>query len=711
MHGLALLASTLLAPAGPDAVPDFDTEVLPVLTRAGCNAGACHGSALGRGGFKLSLWGSNPAADHRAIVRELEGRRINLADPYESLLIQKPTGGVRHGGRIRLEGDGPGVARILAWLEAGAPREGKRRLAHLDVTPEEHVLSRPGESLQIRVTARFNDGTRADATPWAVFQADDPATVQVSEAGGVTVSRRGQATVMVRFLDQVKAVRLLVPVGDASVDLSAAPRHNFIDDEVLATLATLRVPVAEPADDHAFLRRVSLDLTGTLPTPERVRAFAADTRTDKRARLIDELLASEAFVDYWTLKWGDLLRIRSRELGADGVRAFHGWVREQVKEDRPLDAMAREMLLALGDARKVGPANFSRVPRTPREQAEYVSEVFLGVRLRCANCHDHPLDRWRQDDYHGLAAIFARLERGPVVRLAVRGEVIHPRTGAPARMRIPGERFLDAGEDGRKALADWLTGPKNPYFARAAVNRLWKELFGRGLVDPADDLRATNPATHPRLLDRLAEDFVKHGHDVRHTLRLIANSATYQRGAVRAGSVSDGQDPVAERFYARSGSRPLPAAVLADAIASVTGVSDRYGALPEGTRAITLPDPAIPAPGLDVLGRCSREGSCEAETARGGGLARVLHLINGPLLNRKIDAESGRLRQLLGKGAKNADIVEAFYLRALGRPPRARERAYWAEHLPVREDPDRRREALGDFLWALLTCEEFVTNH
>jgi hypothetical protein len=705
MHSLVLLASTLLVPAEADKVPDFDTEVLPVLTRAGCNAGACHGAAIGRGGFKLSLWGSNPERDYDALVHELEGRRVNLVQPFESLIIQKPTGYIRHGGRIRLDPDGPGVHRLLAWLWAGAPREGKRKLEKLDITPLTQVLPGPGASVSLRIQASFNDGVSQDVTDYAVLQTDDPATVQVSDTGKITVQRRGQSTVVVRFLDRVAAVRLLVPVGEQAIDLSEEPRHNFIDEEILNTLETLRIPVAPLCDDATFLRRIAIDLTGTLPTPAQVRDFVAEPRPDKRDRVIDRLLHSQAFVDYWTLQWGNLLQIRSRALGKEGVDAFHGWVREQVSKNTPLDRMAREMLTALGDSRTVGPANFSRVPSNPREQAEYVARVFLGVRLQCANCHDHPLDRWQQDDYHGLAALFARLERGPVVKLAGRGEVIHPRTGEPAVPRIPGERFLSPQEDGRAAFADWLTAPDQLLFPRAAVNRLWRAMFGQGLVEPVDDLRATNPATHPDLLERLARDFVAHGFDARHTLRLIARSATYQRGP---GQGTEGQR-MAERFYARARARPLAPEVLADAITAVTGVPDRYGDLPLGTRAITLPDPAIPSPELDVLGRCSRAGPCEEELAESKGLARVLHLINGPLLNRKITSPTGRLHQLAGRN--NKEIIEEFYLSALGRLPTPGEQAFWDKHFQEANTAEERHQILEDFLWGLLTCKEFTTNH
>ncbi len=365
--------------------------------------------------------------------------------------------------------------------------------------------------------------------------------------------------------------------------------------------------------------------------------------------------------------------------------------------------MARELLVATGDTHEYGPANFHRGARNARAEAEFVSELFLGARLRCANCHNHPLDRWTQDDYHGLAAVFAKLERGRQVRVGRRGDVTHPRTGEPAAPRIPGVRFLDANADGRQELADWLTSETNPYFAKAFVNRLWKAMMGRGLIEPTDDLRETNPATHPRLLEELANDFAEHGYHLRHTLRLIAGSDAYARSAAPApGNAAD------DRFYSHAAMRPLAPEVLADALAQVTGVAEKYGDLPLGTRAISLPHPGVKSEALDILGRCDRQDSCESTSGDAGGLPMRLHLLNGALINQKITADAGRLSQLIKEGRGNEPIVEEFYLRALGRRPRQTERAYWKQKLP--ETGAERRKALEDFLWSLLNCKEFATR-
>ena len=704
----AVLLAAATTVANEDMAIDFDAQIVPVLTKSGCNAGACHGAAAGRGGFGLSLYGGNPAADYEAIVQHFEGRRVNLARPADSLLIAKPTEVLNHGGGGRLEYEGDGAKLLEAWIAAGAKRGPGRPLVEFSVSPPLQIVDAPAQSVQLRACARFEgDGEAIDVTRWTVLTAEDPAAVQIDEMTGKTVVvRRGRHVVIARYLDRVVPVEIIVPLSNQSVDLSASPRKNFIDDLVLEKLATLRIPPSPQCDNATFLRRLRLDLTGRLPLPEEVTKFLTDKSPDKRERLIDKLLDSEEFVEFFTYQLAKLLRIRPPGNDEAAGLAFHGWLKKQVERGTPYDQMARELMLAEGDSHDYGPANFYRLAPTARDQAEYVSELLMGVRLRCANCHNHPLDQWTQDDYHGLAAVFARLDRGRVVKPTNRGEVTHPRTGESAVPRIPGERFLEASSDGRAALADWLTAEDNHYFARAIVNRLWKMLLGRGLIEPADDLRATNPATHPELLNRLAADFVENGYDLRHTLRRIANSAAYRRSSrsLPNNAADDG-------FFSHALDRPLPAEVLADAISDVTGVWDRYENQPPGTRAVSLFSPTIPSDALDILGRCDRSVSCETsadETA--GGLSTTLHLINGPLVNRKITSPEGRLRKLIDAGRSNDEIVAEFYLRALGRRPTEGEAAHWRETLSRDDERSSRRQALEDFLWGLLNCREFVGN-
>jgi hypothetical protein len=698
MKTLLIIVAALAA----EAPIDFDTEVVPLLTKAGCNAAACHGAAAGRGEFRLSLFGGDPAADYDAIVHDVEGRRVNLVQPLESLVIKKPALELEHGGDQRFSLDSPQAELLAAWIGQGAPRQRLRRLVELQVEPAE-LAGQISEERQLRITAEFDDRAVRDVTQEAVYLASDESSIAVNEAGRVTVLRRGRHTITVRFLSQLATVQITSPLTEEPIAGESLAVNNWIDEEINESLAALGLSPSPPADDAAFLRRAKLDLTGRLPAPEEVREFLAGADPHKRTALIDALLASDQFTDYWTHKLATLLRIRANDRQA--AKAFHAWVRRCVAEGIPYDEMCRTLVTAEGDSHEYGPANFHRVAGGAREEAEYVSELFLGARLRCANCHNHPLDRWTQEDYHGLAAIFARIDRGRQVRLLPRGEVTNPATGKAAAPRIPGERYLSSQKDGRQALADWLTSAENPYFAPAVVNRLWKSLMGRGLIEPTDDLRGTNPATHPKLLRRLADDFIAHGYDLRHTLRLIAASAAYGRS-----SRPTSENAADDRFYSHALTRPLPAEVLLDAICDVTDVQEQFGDASSGTRAIELIDAQAPSESLDALGRCSRVDACEGANSAAVGLTTKLHLLNGPLVNAKIASPAGRLHAALREESSNAEIVKEFYLRALGREPNAEEAAYWRHELESRQ-ADERRAKLEDFLWGLLNSQEFSTNH
>lgn len=687
------------------APPDFETQVLPVLTRSGCNTGACHGAAIGRGGLRLSLLGYDPQLDAESLLHEFRGRRINLSKPEKSLLLTKPTRQLPHEGGHRLGRDSEAYRLLLDWIEAGAPLDRQRTLQALEVSPSSQTLTDINQKFQVKVTARFADGSREDVTRWAVFTPADSAALRCSPQGEVTALRRGQSVLMVRFLGEVGCVTALVPVNEAKPQGGARPQVNFIDEQINQTLDQLHLPHSARADEEVLVRRVYLDLIGTLPTPQEVAAFGAERAPDKFNQLVERLLARPEFVDHWSYKWGDLLRIERNRLGPQGVTVFHGWIREQVQKNTPLDKMAQEMILALGDGHRVGPVNFSRVAGDPRSHAEHLSQVWLGVRLQCANCHNHPLDRWTQDDYHGLAMIFAKLSRGQNILLQERGEVIHPKTGKNATPRIPGERFLDEAGDARQQLADWLTGAKNPFFARAAVNRLWRELMGRGLVEPVDDHRSTNPATHPELLDALAKDFVGHGFDVRHTLRTITASAAYQRGSLSLpGNRTD------DRFYSKALVRPLPPVVMVDAVSRVTGIAEKFAGTPESITAISLMDSRILSVSLDLLGRCDRINGCTAEGTAAGSLPLTLHKINGSWLNDKIADPRGRLHQLVSQKHGDEAIVTQLYQIALSRKPSIQELAHWEGKLSARNEEERKR-LLEDFCWALLNATEFCCNH
>ncbi len=712
-----LIAVLLVGPAAGDAPSadsegevDFDTQIVPAFTRAGCNVAACHGAAAGRGGLRLSLWGLNPAADHDAIVRQLEGHRINLARPGESLLLLKGTGQLDHEGEDALTGSPQGEERLLAWIKGGAQRDkaSARKLLRLTMTPTTPVSGAKGDVIALHALAEFDDGTQAEVTPWTVFQSNDPVSVEVldEQPTRVRLKRGGRHTVLCRFMNRVVPLVFMVPLSEDTVPQIAAKSDSFIDREILQTLATIRLPVSPAADDRTFARRVHLDLTGTLPTPKQLAAFLGEARSDRRAKLVEQLLASSEFVDYWTFRFAKLLRIRSQINQPEGAKKFHDWLRAQIASGTPYDKMVTDLLTAEGDTHEVGPANFYRVVTGARNQAEYVSELLMGARMRCANCHNHPLDKWTQDDYHGLAAVFAKVKQGRIITVDGRGVVTHPITGEAAKLRVPGERFLPEVDkaDARDALASWMTGPKNPYFSKAIVNRLWKSMMGRGLIEPTDDVRETNPPSHPALLDALAADFVQHGYNIRHTLRLIATSDAYGRSSsTLPGNAAD------ETFYSHAIVKPLEAEVLADALTSVTGVAEQYKGQPKDTRAIALFDPRIPSSVLDVLGRCSREESCES-LPDPGTLAQKLHMVNGSLINAKVTSKRGRLQNLLASGVSDSELLTHLYVVALAREPSVAEMKYWDTHLKTVGE-DGRQALFEDIVWSLLACREFVTNH
>ena len=689
-----------------DSVPvDFDTEIVPILTKSGCNSGACHGAAAGRGGFHLSLLGSDPAADHDAIVNALEGRRINLTKPELSILLQKPTGQLDHGGDTVLDSDDDGAAKLLAWISAGAPAGGKRKLTGFQVLPERVLVEAAGDTVPVKAMAEFNLGPPEDVTKWTVFTVGDSTAIELDPKTNVAkVNRPGQHVAVARFLNRVVPIQLLLPLGSQVVDLTHEPKRNLVDEEVQKTLSVLRLPVSPPVNDAGFLRRVTLDLTGRLPKRREVEAFLADEDSGKREKLVETLLNSDAYVDCWTHRLANLLRVRPLPNESEIAGVYHGWLREQVSKGAGLDDVALALLTAEGDSHQVGPANFARTTADARGQAELVSQVFMGVRLQCANCHNHPLDRWTQDDYHGLAAIFARLDRGRIVKLGPRGAVTNLRTGEPAIPRIPGTRYLDEAVDGRREMANWLIAKDNPYFAKAMVNRLWKAMFGRGLIEPTDDMRETNLATHPELLNRLADDIIASGFELRHTLRLLATSYTYGRSGVTCpGNEAD------DRFYSHAYRRPLEPEVLADALADVTGVYDQYGDLPLGTRAISLVDPLTPSISLDVLGRCTRQASCEAAESS-VGLPTKLHQLNGALINRKITDPKGRLHAMLNSGQNSETVLTELYLTALGRRPSETESQFWLQQIGKSEQSEV-AAWFEDILWSLLSCSEFAMNH
>ena len=705
-----LLKLTSIGLAEKREAVEFENDLIPIFTKMGCNAGKCHGSAIGRGDFKLSLYGGDPESDFEEIVRRMNGRRVNLSKPDESLIVLKPTANLKHGGRMVFDDDSESERLLIDWIKQGAKNLKHRHLKHVEVTPRKFVATKTGATAQLKVTAHYDNGKTRDVTAWTTFVAEDSSAVDIdADAASAEVRRGGRHIVVARYLSEVIPIVLVSPLNNQAVDLSSEPRNNFVDEYVLRLLAELRLPTSPLADDGTFLRRVTLDLTGRLPEynhESRVPGF-------DREAIVDKLLSSEEFVDFYTLKLAKLLRIQSKNdknrvtMTTKAARGFHNWIAEQLRNGVGYDQIASQIITATGDTTKVGPATFYIAVEDPQLQTEFATEVFMGSRMKCANCHNHPLDKWTQDDFHGLTAIFAKLTRQQVVKINPLGSAIHPNTGEAAQMKIPGEEFLPAATtDGREAFANWLTARDNPYFAKATVNRLWKSLMGRGLVEPVDDFRSTNPATHPVLLNKLAEDFIKHGYDLRHTLKLIAMSATYARSSITVdGNETD------DRFYSHMIQKPMEPAVLADAISDVLGLASQYGSEQYGTRAVELPDGSIRSDALDILGRCDRSKSCEGAPSPTGPLAQRLHLFNGGLLNDRVGAVGSRLDQFIKAEMRPMEIVEDYYQTALNRPPNEQEVRFLSMLLNPAKSSKEQRNLLGDFVWSIATCKEFVTNH
>jgi len=692
------------------AESSFRTGILPILTKAGCNAGACHGAATGQGGFKLSLLGYDPEEDHDRISRELGGRRLDFSNPAESLFLLKPGGQLEHEGGRRLPRGSASQRKVLEWISQGAPYGPKDlQVEAIVAAPADQLFDSAGQTLTLQVTARLSDGSETDVTALALYTAQDEGIADVGKSGEVTARGRGLTSIMVRYSGQVASVRVAIPYRDTELSETGFPAFNFIDESIVAELRRLRLPASPPCDDAEFVRRVHLDVVGRLPSPEPIRAFLkAPPSRSKREGWVDALLRSEDFTDFWTLKLADLLLLGGKGTPENATQTYHAWLRAQVATNAPIDRIAQALLTSTGDLDRVGPANLMMLASDPRDLAEHIGRIFLGSQIGCARCHAHPNDRWTQTDYHRFAAYFARVQReAGRVSVATHGEVNHPKTGQPMQPKPLGTTLPSTNEsiseptDRRAALALWLASPANPSFTRTFVNRVWKHLLGRGLVEPVDDLRPTNPSTHPALLDALAADFVAGGMDLRRLVRVIVTSQTYQLTSEPRGI--NGQD---QRLYSHAYLKELPAQVFADAVVQVTGVPDHFEGYPPGTRAVQLIGPRTASPALDVLGRCSREGACDSPARAGGGLARALHLINGSTINDKL--HGGRLESLLAGNPPIPKIIDDLYLQALSRPPTAAEQAGWTAVLATAAD---RVEAIQDLLWALLNSREFAFNH
>lgn len=726
--GSAITEAAITVRTRNAAPTSFVRDVHPILSHAGCNGGTCHGKAEGQHGFRLSLFGYDPQFDYETIARASGGRRIARTDPGRSLFLMKATSQVPHAGGMRLRPDSREFRLISRWIATGtqfsAPKEAP--LTGISVFPTERSLGmKTGQRLV--VTAKYADGSTRDVTREAKYTSNNPLILSVDDAGAVsTQDVPGAAAVMVNYQGLVSVSRVLVPRRDGAPAPALPPTAGYIDRLVWTRLNRLRIQPSAPASDSQFLRRAYLDLIGSLPTTEEARAFLAecDAETKKagspalqaRTKLVDRLLARPEYADYWALKWSDLLRVNKDALGSKGAYTFYRWIRESLAENMPYDRFVREIVGASGSSAQNGPVNLYRALSKPDDAASSISQVFLGVRLECAQCHHHPFEKWTQDDYFGMVGFFSQMKTKPdgpqsvVLTASGPGEVKHPRTGQTVPPHpLGGDPVAFASEgDRRKLLAGWMASPTNTFVPRMLVNRLWAHFLGRGLVDPVDDFRDSNPPSNPELLDALAKDFVAGGYDVKRLIRTIMTSRAY--GLSSQSNTTNATD---EQNYSRAYPKRLQAEVMLDAIASATGTPADLPGLPRGTRAVQVWDTEWNTQWqsyfLNVFGRPSRTHPCDCERSQEPSIVQVLHLMNAPEIQRQLSERRGRARFLAESDRTPKQIVEELFLAAYSRRPTAKEEASALQSFE-RAGPDRVR-ATEDVLWALINTMEFVFNH
>ncbi|MFN0172406.1 MAG: DUF1549 domain-containing protein [Bryobacteraceae bacterium] len=695
--------------AGP-VKPGFQADIMPILTKLGCNGGSCHGALKGQSGFKLSLFGYEPGEDYEMIVRKHDGRRLNLNEPEQSLLLRKPAFEVKHGGGKLLRKGSDEYNMLAAWIRAGAKmiRSEERNIVSLRLQPSSAVLAGKDATRRLLVTALYSDGTERDVTRQMKFQSNDESIAAVSIDGTVSAARAGETAIVVRAPGLAVAARFGVVLERRRV--APVPSFNFIDDHVFAKLRSLQIPPSDLCDDASFLRRAYLDIIGVIPAADEVRSFLADEREDKRARLVDALLRRPEYADFWALYWGDHLNNTKQLLYNKGPYVFTRWLHDAFRRNLPYDEFARELLTSSGPMFDSAAANFYPLMKKEMDLASITSQLFLGVSIECARCHNHPLEKWKQDDFNGMAAFFSqvRYKNGTGPRNNERTLYVdferhfqNPDTKRGYWPKPLGGDVLtpDGSTDRRELLADWMTSPRNPFFARAVVNRMWRNFMGRGLVEPVDDFRDTNPATNAPLLNALAQDFIDHRFDLHHLIRRITASRAYQLSSIaRPGNEQD------KMAYSRRYPRRLTAEQLLDSISLATGVPEQFTSLYPGTRAAQLPEPEIESYFLEVFDRPSRQIICERKQPP--TLNQALHLISGDTIQTKITDARGVLSRWKEQPAES--VVEEMYLRTLSRYPDAAERGMAKTAIAKASSPPRGYE---DVFWALLNSREFLYNH
>ena len=718
MKSLVAISLTAGLAAAAAESTTFLRDVAPILNKTGCTSGPCHGSAKGKNGFKLSLRGYDPQFDYEALLYDLSGRRFNRADPSKSLMLSKPVQEVAHQGGLRFEKDSRYYKTIYNWIAQGVPYGDpeKDSVDTLEVEPKEIALEKPGLGSKVKVIAKFKDGTQRDVTADATVESNVPDVARVANDADISTERMGEATLLVRYQGKFTTVPVTVLNPQAGFVWKPLPQNNFVDEWIDAKLKRLKIQPTGIVDDATFLRRVSLDLAGQTPTPEAIRTFIADPGKTKRQKLIDKLLASPAYVDHWAVKWGDLLQSSRKYLGEKGVYGFREWIHASLAANKPWDKMVHEMIASRGSSYENPAANFFRITKEAKPAMEKTTQVFLGVRMVCAQCHDHPFEKWTQNQYYEMSAFLspvgvrAGYEVGEDIVYDQREdyEMKHPKDG-----RVMAPKFLVASVGAppipsdakrRDAYADWLTSKNNPFFARSTANRIWSYFFGRGIIDPVDDIRASNPPVNPQLLDALTRELTSNNFDLRQLMRVIVNSRVYQAGIESNEWNANDTENFSHQFPRR-----LTAEQLMDGVALATGSRPNFAEVPPDTSAAQAPDPHIGKEGfLDVFGRPSRESPCECERRSDFSLPQALNLVNGRTISEAVADPKGRVTKLILSGVDDKKIVEDLYLASVGRLPNASESASALKYL---SGPGGRAARSQDLLWALVNSKAFLYNH
>ncbi len=713
----------------------FRNHVLPVLAKTGCNSGACHGALAGKGGFKLSLRGYDPETDFRTIVHQARGRRIELADPGRSLLLAKPSGAIPHKGGLRFEAGSVNYQVLADWISSGAkpPRDNDPRLEQLEVLPPTSLLQ-PGDKQQVLVRAHYSNGRVEDVTRWAKYASANESVAKIDENGLINVIGNGEGAITAWFSQKIVIARVTSPYGNQIPEdvFANAPRRNFIDELVLSQLKRLNLKPSPRCRDEVFIRRAFVDTIGTLPTADEVQEFLADKSSEKRDKLIEDLLSRPEFVDYWTYKWSDILMINGTLLRPEAVKAYYMWVRKHVEANTPWDHFVREIVTAQGSSFENGATNFYALHQDPQSMTENVSQAFLGLSIGCAKCHNHPLEKWTNNQYYAMANMFARVKtkgwggdsrNGDGLRtlyVSTSGDLIQPLTGKPQPPTpLDGEPIpIESTNDRRVHLAKWLTSAANPYFARSITNRIWANFYGVGLVEQVDDMRASNPASNEALLAATAAFLVENKFDLKQSMRVILQSETYQRSSQ---PLPENRDE--KRFYSRYYPRRMMAEVLLDAISQVTDVPSVFNEIefpgadkkktdfyPKGTRALQLYDSAVSSYFLKTFGRNQRRITCECERSDEPSMVQVLHISNGTTINDKLAAKDNRVDKLLRSNMSNEALIDEAYLTCLARRPTPEEKAALLAQMAEVDEKEKRIVA-EDLFWAVMSSREFLFNH